>query len=642
MNPVANIISWVYPITLAGIAIFFLPVTQNFYDTNKWIVLIAVAFLTVLAWAWEYVRGSSKATISLRPSTIGLGAITLASLASLLFISPNKVEAILNPFGPATFLALTIMSLLAPLFWTEHSSRRFLWSLFGAATILGLIAIYQFAGLGKRMFPGIPYLADPLWTPTGAPATTVTLFMLAIPFLVTGIRESKTHKRDTHLGALILMTILTVAGLGLTLWHGIPRIATTLLPLTTGWAIMLEILKAPVQALFGAGADNFLAAFSAGRPAAVNTSPVWSIRFTANASLLLHLVTIYGLTGGAAAVLFLRSFLSRQRRDALRISLALGLLALLLVPPNLALLVVLTGLLLTAEAHTQTGLVHIPHANTHVRRGVGIVLLALGAAGLWYAGKSYRAELMFAKSLVAAGQNNGTQTYNLQIRAIQANPAISRYHSTFSQTNLAIATTLARSLGPDSEASEEAKLRDRELVSQLIQQAIREAKIAATLNPRNILAWENLARIYAQMIGVAQGADGWAVATFQQAIAIDPSNPVLPLELGGVYVQTAQYTQAITQFTRAVSLKPDYANAWFNLSNAYELAGDRKNAITAMEQTRNLVVKDSSDEKLVTGQLEELRNKEPQPSPQASPSAATTLTTPAPTPVVIPPLELPQ
>ena len=562
-----------------GIPLFFLPFTEDYYDTAKWTVLAAAALCLFLLLAAKPFK------LSLRPTTIALGALSLAALISLAFASPNKIEGLVSPFGPVTFLSLTVVSLFP-------SSRKFLWALFGSSAVLGLIAVYQFIGIAKRMMPDVGFLADPLWTPTGSAVATLAILTITLPILIQGLIEARKEKRDGLLALGILMILPVALGIVLLSWQLVPKLSTTLLSPREGWSVMLEILKNPQQAIVGVGAENFLTAFTAGRPARLNLSHLWRARFTTNANFLFHITTIYGLIGTASCLLFLKGFLTRKRKDTLFISLFIGFLSLLLAPPNLSLLVVVTGLLIVSEE----GKVHFG-----VPFFARLLVSFLAFAGLLLLGRAYAAEVDFGRSLVAAQQKDGRATYNLQFQAIRKNPKISRFHIAYSQTNLALAASLA------SQENQENDQKTRQLMQELIQQAVNEAKLAVNLNPANILAWENLARTYQQLMRIADGMDTWAATTYRQAIVLDPYNPLLAVELGGVYIQMKNYTDAITQFTRATNLKPDYANAWYNLANVYELNGDNQQAIDALEKTVSLVDPSSSDYPIVTQKLEDLR-----------------------------------
>src|SRR5690606_5370366 len=101
--------------------------------------------------------------------------------------------------------------------------------------------------------------------------------------------------------------------------------------------------------------------------------------------------------------------------------------------------------------------------------------------------------------------------------------------------------------------------------------------------------WQNLATVYRQILNAVQQAPLWTISSYQQAILLDSYNPTLRLELGSVYYLLQQYDQAQRLFEQAVSLKPDWANAHYNLAWAYyqkELYG---NAVQQMQIVTDLL-----------------------------------------------------
>lgn len=622
--------------------VFFLPFTQDYYDTNKWMLLAAAGLITVTLASWQFAK-SSRLTVSFFPSLIGTGSLALASLIGLLFVSSNKAEAVLHPFGFVTFLVMVLITVFWAGSWSHERSRYLLWSVLAGVSLLGIITVYQFFGVGKFMFPGVPYLGDPLWSPTGSALATFSLFLITLPLLIQGILEAHKHKRERYAATLIIVTIIVGTAAALMLWQLAGMLGRSLLSIPNGWVVMLEILKAPKQALAGVGVENFLTAFSASRPVSLNLTPLWDARYTVSTNFPFHFTTVYGLIGTIATLLLLKSALVHRAKSPVFISLVIAIAVLLLTPPNLSVLIVLFLLLLIAD-HRHEPKKYTLRTPAWLGWSIFVLVIAGSSFTIYSLTRYYLSEVAFARSLATAKSGDGTATYNLQIRAIGLNGAIPRYHITYSQTSLALATSVARSITTDATMTEEDKTKNRQLVAELIQQSIREGKLAISLNPNSVFAWENLARIYRQLIGVAAGADQWAITTYTQAIRLDPTNPLLSLELGGVYVQMKNYTDAITQFTRATNLKPDYANAWYNLANAYGLTGDTASRIKTLEKTQTLVDPSSNEYRIITEELDETRNpkvKQKTDDAQTKTPEDSVLTTPTPAPILVPPLEVP-
>jgi len=64
---------------------------------------------------------------------------------------------------------------------------------------------------------------------------------------------------------------------------------------------------------------------------------------------------------------------------------------------------------------------------------------------------------------------------------------------------------------------------------------IREGKAAVEANPLKADNWYSLSQIYQQIIGVAEGAQQWALDSLRQAALLDPVNPTYAL-LGEGYI----------------------------------------------------------------------------------------------------------
>jgi len=191
------------------------------------------------------------------------------------------------------------------------------------------------------------------------------------------------------------------------------------------------------------------------------------------------------------------------------------------------------------------------------------------------------------QSMVMAAKNNGGDTYNLQIKAIGMNPYLADYRRYYSQTNLAIALTLLN----DKDISED----DKQKATVLVQQAVREAKSAVSLESLNSYYWTNLASIYRQLIGVVDGTADWSYQAYSQAAALDPVNVLTKLDLGGLLFAAGRYPESERVFEQVVMNKQDYANGWYNWAYSAKLSGKLGEAVARLSQAVALVPVDSGD-----------------------------------------------
>ncbi|MBT7915607.1 DUF627 domain-containing protein, partial [Candidatus Bathyarchaeota archaeon] len=248
------------------------------------------------------------------------------------------------------------------------------------------------------------------------------------------------------------------------------------------------------------------------------------------------------------------------------------------------------------------------------------------------------AENHLRQAQLAVATNDGQAVYEHHLQAISLVPTLTSYHLSYSQVNL----TLAASLSQANELTED----QRTQVTQLLSQAVREARLTTTMRPNLATTWTNLGSIYRQLINVADGAEDLAINNYAQAITLDPANPSLRIELGGIFYQLASTVEdrdtansylirAVEEFSTATQLKSDYANAWYNLAKAYELADNIELAYQAMQQAIASLDVNSPDLDLATQELSTLKAKLPSPTPSADTQTrrdTDTLTTPSPLP----------
>ena len=231
-----------------------------------------------------------------------------------------------------------------------------------------------------------------------------------------------------------------------------------------------------------------------------------------------------------------------------------------------------------------------------------IPVFALIVAGGYYTYVGYTAEYLMRESILAAARNDGAKTYELQGRAINLNPQRDVYHNTYAQTNLAIANNIA--------SRENLTDEDKKTIQTLVAQSIRSVRVSTeVINPLNVAGWENRGAIYRALGGVAQDANDWAVRAYNTAIQLDPTNPRLRVELGGIYFGAQDYLSAANSFRQAVSLKNDYANAHYNFAHALIKLQAYADAQRELETVKNLVDVNSADYKQVAADLEELKKQ---------------------------------
>lgn len=617
--------------------LFFLPFTAEFYEFNKNILLAVACLLFLALWMGKMVLAKK---VTLRRSPFDLPIILFAAVvtASTILVSPNKIEAILLPGATGTVLALTALYFLLTNNLSEKQAEQAIKALLISATLLALITIYQFIGIGEALISANSFwvfLKPKFWTPAGGllalGSFLLTVFILAALQIWKKRVSEKQPLSASSLSEIISLLILA-GGLGVTAYQLFISAKTILLPPSAGWAIAIETLKsAPI---LGLGLSNFLSAFTAFRPIAFNATDLWSFRFTSSSNWYFHLLATVGVLGlGTIAFLIFRVITSNLKTNRpVFVSLVVIFLILALIPSSF--LLIFTLYLLLAILAVFGPKQEIEETSRLLPWTFFIPTLAVVLVAFYFIGRAYAAELVFRRSILALNQNQGLAAYNFQIQAISLNPYQSNFRLAYSQTNFALANALA--------ANKDLSDQDRQNISILIQQSIREAKAAVSLNSRNVIAWENLANTYRALINFAEGANDWTIAAYQQAIALDPLNPNLRLSLGGVYFALGQYDEAVKWFEQVVNLKPNFANGHYNLSAAYREKGDFARATGEMETTLSLIPRDSDDWKKAISELEALKKKLGEKAEKEAQKSTESLSPPQPLPTGIkPPLTLP-
>jgi len=124
---------------------------------------------------------------------------------------------------------------------------------------------------------------------------------------------------------------------------------------------------------------------------------------------------------------------------------------------------------------------------------------------------------------------------------------------------------------------------DQIVLSQNTQLAIAVAKEASERSPNLVAGWETLGMIYREIRGIATGALEWGIKSFEKAITLEPTNPVLYTELGKLYLASDDVSRARENFARAISLKGDYIDALIQEILILESEGNLPEAISKME-----------------------------------------------------------
>lgn len=418
------------------------------------------------------------------------------------------------------------------------------------------------------------------------------------------------------------------------------------LPFGISWKVSASAFRdAP---FVGTGPSTYLFNFTQYKPVEFNQLQFWNFAFdTAHDEYLQTLGTL-GILGLIALVLFsimvvyngwknLSVNSAEDQEDtthALLPALAIsGILSILLMAIHVTTLVsvVITLFMLAVLMMSQRSVRHrVMELSLGIRASTAdnrqfdllpviiFVIFVLAAAPLLYQTYLATAADYYHRLALSQANQNGTLTYQYLQRAETLNPRIDLYRVDMAQTNFALANAIATNAiqqGNQNAEGQQATLsdRDRQTIQTLLSQAINEGRASVALSPRSARNWTVLASVYRNISGVSQNALTFSLDAYGRAIQRDPLNPALRVNVGGIYYAAQNYDLAIRFFSDAANLKPDYANAYYNLAIALRDKGDLQNAQVVAERAVVLLREntDSPDYKTASELLANIREQAP-------------------------------
>ncbi len=654
------LLRFLLPILALALPLLFLPINTEFFVVNKNLLIVVSGSLALIAWLVRNIT-RRRVHLSLTPAAVPLLLLSAVYLISTFVETPN-------PYLALTGRTAVIVALTALYIGVTSSQKNKLVinltfaALLSAAAIASLLSLYSFLGLAATL-PAPAWLTAKTFNVIGGPIPFLSFIAPLIPVcLYLALKSNRWQLKAVLLFVTLLLTGASAGEVGLILPGSGNQLF--LLPLAVGWSIAVDIFKNWRTALLGTGPETFLTAFTRLKPLFLNLTPLWDTRFTSSTNELLTILTTTGLLGAFFWLLAIFKSIKAGLTPGLKkasptlvaglLLLVGALLANLLIPANPSLLgltfIALTLVSLSIKVETDlvkdvslnlsaaplSGAADYGEPLTETKsRGFQLLpwlftLILLPLLGyFWYlAGRSYVADLATYRALSTIN-TNATESYNQQIKAYTLDPYNPYYRINFTQTSLALANTIA--------SRKDLTDQDKSNITQLVQQAIREAKNATALDPANVLTWENLSNTYRQLINFAEGASDWAIASYNQAISLDPNNPRLHLELGGLFFALKDYDSAGRLYERAIELKPNWANSHYNLAQIMKLKKDPR-AIDQLRAVLQLLDTSSEDYKKVQTEINELSQ---QARSQAS-EAGLEPSSPAPLPSITPKVSLPE
>ncbi len=584
--------SYIIGLSLFFVPLFFLPVTHEFYNINKLMLMTIASIVLLSVSSYQFfksrqIRWSRNSLRVVIPISIFFVAVSLSTA----FVSINKVQAVLNyTYGPLILAVLTVF------YWyisqEENDTTIDLMLRFSGFCISAITIVLFFHPFSAIILPKtFQFLKNQNFSPIGTRADLILFlgFVWIYQFLYLLKIRKQTSRADWF---AILGVVVSTIALVISFLNPASRATSNLVQNTAPLKLSLKAavmsLSTPAGFVIGSGINNFSSVFTRVKDGAYNASANWAVNSYDGAySAILQILVESGVLSALALIgVFISGFLLCRNKSSL-ILLGYIALAFLAAPASLMLFLLLycsLGMIASESTKNKKQNIHISDNKSLFLVGFinTSVLVTLTLLLLFALVPLYRAEVAMRNSVDAIANNSLEELYNQQYVAVILNPYIERYRVNFSQTNLFVAKQMATRSNPD-----------QAIITSSVQQAINEAQAAIALNPKKSSNWENLGIIYKNVLGV-KGAEQWAIAAFQRAILLDPQNVSYRLELGGTFYSLKEYENAIRIFQEAILLKPDLPNSYYNLAHAHYQNSNSKDAVRVMDSLLILLKKQSS------------------------------------------------
>ncbi len=619
--------------------LFLIPNSTDPFTLGKSIVLILGTSILMLTWAISsiYKRGFIYKS---SPFNIPVGIFTLVVLISSL-LSKNMYDSLLAsaPILASCVLYFAISSIVSQ----RKSLVTIILALILGGVLSGLLSVLYYL---KLYILPIPEIQNQYFSSFGSSIQQIIYLVALFMFpLFSILRQTKTRK--LAISNDMLLELGVGGGILLGVFFLIISIITSpakpiLLPYTYGLQIAAATISQDVSRLFisfpfGSGYGTFINDFARFRLQELNTSTTFATAYPSySSSFALDLMTTTGILGILSYLFIVFKALRTRLKDTNPSYFALLILFIVsfFLPfgiTSIALIFILLGVYTSSlflandrRVHnTSLSLVAFDQGiistedvtrNERIKSEslilpiiVLIVVVGVGGFASYFTVKLASADTKLVSSLVIPKGKKLTvqQQYDMQRSAVLDFPYKSDYHRAFSQLNMNLANSIANSVPRGSTPS---ALVQQNII-QLLQQSVNSARTAADIAPLSATNWANLAQVYRNVIGVGQAADQFAIAAMNQAVLLDPTNPYLRLDFGGIYYQLNQLDLAQAQFQTAINLKPDFANAYYNLGHVVESKGDLTTALSLYETTLSLARSNPTDKKKLEAEINAMKKR---------------------------------
>lgn len=348
------------------------------------------------------------------------------------------------------------------------------------------------------------------------------------------------------------------------------------------WGISFRTVTDNIKNFFfGSGPGTFLADFAKFKSQRMNQGILWQLRWDKAGNHLAEIFATFGVLGGFLFLLILAWLfvvVILQKGEPERISwrsflLGLGILPFLFYQNMTLAFLFWLGLGIGANFGPRKEKVFPLGEFPLIALIFETITILLGFALLlsYFFGRNfYLADYFYQKGFL---ERDFDQKISFFQKATEFNPYQPYYQMALSQA--LISKALEKLQDPSF---------DPNTLQALFASSTFWAKMAKENGRGNILYQQNLANIYRELIGIATNAEEWAEKYYQEAINLEPKNPLFYIEIGKIKARLKKFDEARQNFDKALALAPHLPFAKIQIALLLEQEGRQAEAISEFEK----------------------------------------------------------
>jgi tetratricopeptide (TPR) repeat protein len=460
-------------------------------------------------------------------------------------------------------------------------------------------------------------------------AVVVNWWVVWIPLIVGMLALAGMRiKQNEQWGKLITVPLIVVILGGALIFTGMNPLGglRSNLPLEVApsWQASYEMLRDassgnPARLAFGYGPESFRYVYDSFRPTRISATLFSDITFVDGTSELVNTFAHLGAIGILALVFMLfmivkvvKKGLGTSKNFVVLPAFVAAVAAFVVYPMNIALYsmfwVFLAMVVITYSKDKVELNLNKSNLYSAISSAVFTLVLVAVLAGLYFSVTTLVADIKFRQALA---EEEVIDSANGIISAADLNSKNQNYSRALSQVLL---TAINQELSSDK--PEEQKNAN---IQRMMALSVQAAKTATDKDPYDSQNWINRGYVYENLLGFIDGAEEWAVKSYEEALNRKPGDPFVLTRMGRTHLRQANLLasllnrvgrddpqapqivavanenlgEAEVKFKEAIALNPTYGTAIYNLGAVYERQGKLQEAATQLELYRQVKPNDA-------------------------------------------------